>query len=94
MKNNLQKKPPTTWSTGTSLTASATESRPNWKHSQSVSVASAQSIAGVKKRAIHISDNTLCPRMGALCHWLSAHSGELTSARHQSVLCITGVGGE
>ena len=44
------------------------------KHSQSVSVASAQSIV-VKKRAIHINDNTLCPRTGILCHQLSVHSG-------------------
>ena len=62
MKNNLQKKPPMTWSTETSLTASTTELRPSRKRSQSVSVASAQSIAqsiaGVKKRAIHINDNT------------------------------------
>ena len=75
MKNNLQKKPPTTWSTESSLTASATESRPTQKRSQSVSVASAQSIAGVKKRAIHVNDNTLCPRTGALRHRLSVHSG-------------------
>ena len=75
MKNNLQKKPPTTWSTETSLTASATELRPSQKCSQSVSVASAQSIAGVKKREIDINDNTLCARTGALCHWLSVHSG-------------------
>ena len=74
MKNNLQKKPPTTWSTETSLTASPTESRPSQKCSQSVSVASAQSIAGVKKRAIHINDNTLCPMTGALRHRLSVHS--------------------
>ena len=39
MKNNLQKKPPTTCST-------ETESRPSQKHSQSVKVASAQSIVG------------------------------------------------
>ena len=75
MKNNLQKKPPTTWSTETSLTASVRESRPSQKCSQSVSVASAQSIVGVKKRAIHINDNTLCPRTGSLHHWLSVHSG-------------------
>ena len=68
MKNNPLKKPPTTWST-------ETESRPSWKHSQSVSVASAQSIVGVKKRAIHVNDNTLCPRTGSLCHRLSVHSG-------------------
>ena len=98
MKNNLLKKPPTTWSTETSLTASTTESRPSRKCSQSVSVASAQSIAGVKKRAIHVNDNTLCPGTGALCHRLSVHSGahmtHYLTARHQSVLCITGVGGE
>ena len=75
MKNNLQKKPPTTWSTETSLTASATESRPSRKCSQSVSVASAQSIVGMKKRANNVNDNTLCPRTGALRHRLSAHSG-------------------
>ena len=74
-KNNLQKKPPTTWSTETSLTASTTESRPSRKCSQSVSAASAQSITGVKKRAIHVNNNTLCPRMGSLHHRLSAHSG-------------------
>ena len=68
MKNNLQKKPPTTWSTETEL-------RPSRKCSQSVSVASAQSIVGVKNRAIHINDNTLCPRTGSLCHQLSVHSG-------------------
>ena len=68
MKNNLQKKPPTTWSM-------ETESRPSWKCSQSVSVASAQSIVGVKKRTIHINDNTLCPRTGSLRHRLSVHSG-------------------
>ena len=68
MKNNQQKKPPTTCST-------ETESRPSRKCSQSVSVASAQSIVGVKKRAIHVNDNTLCPRTGSLCHWLSVHSG-------------------
>ena len=68
MKNNLQKKPPTTWSM-------ETESRPSQKCSQSVSVASAQSIVGVKKRAIHINDNTLCPRTGLLHHRLSVHSG-------------------
>ena len=42
MKNNLQKKPPTSWSTETEL-------RPSQKRSQSVSVASAQSIVGVKE---------------------------------------------
>ena len=68
MKNNLQKKPPTTCST-------ETESRPSWKRSQSLSVASAQSIVGVKKRAIHINDNTLCPGTGSLRHRLSVHSG-------------------
>ena len=52
-----------------------TESRPSRKCSQSVSVASAQSIVGVKKRTIHINDNTLCPRLGSLRHWLSVHSG-------------------
>ena len=88
-----QKKPPTTWST-------ETESRPSRKCSQSVSVASAQSIVGVKKRAIHVNDNTLCPRTGSLHHRLSVHSGahntchDYLTARHQSVLCITGVGGE
>ena len=55
MKNNLQKKPPTTWSM-------ETESRPSWKCPQSVSVASAQSIVGVKKRAIHVNDNSLLPK--------------------------------
>ena len=68
MKNNQQKKPPTTCST-------ETESRPSRKRSQSVSVASAQSIGGVKKRAIHVNDNTLCPRTGSLRHRLSVHSG-------------------
>ena len=71
---NLQKKPPTTWSTETSLTTSATESRPSQKHSQSVSVASAESIVGVEKRVIHVNDNTLCPRTGGLHHRLSVHS--------------------
>ena len=68
MKSNLQKKPPTTWSMETEL-------RPSRKHSQSVSVASAQSIVGVKKRAIHINNNTLCPRTRSLRHRLSIHSG-------------------
>ena len=68
MENNLQKKPPTTWSM-------ETESRPSRKRSQSVSVLSAQSIVGVKKRAIHINNNTLCPSTGSLRHWLSVHSG-------------------
>ena len=75
MKNNLQKKPSMAWSTETSLTASVTESRPSRKRSQSVSVASAQSIVGVKKRGIHVNNNTLCPRMGSLRHQLSVHSG-------------------
>ena len=65
MKNNLQKKPPTTCSM-------ETESRPSRKRSQSVSVASAQSIVGV---AIHVNDNMLCPRTGSLRHRLSVHSG-------------------
>ena len=43
MKNKQQKKPPTTCST-------ETESRPSRKRSQSVSVASAQSIGGGVKR--------------------------------------------
>ena len=68
MKNNLQKKPPTSWSTETEL-------RPSRKRSQSVSAASAQSIVGVKKRAIHVNNNTLCPRTGSLRHRLSVHSG-------------------
>ena len=68
MENNLQKNLPTTWST-------ETESRPSLKRSHSVSVASAQSIVGVKKRAIHVNDNTLCPRTGSLHHRLSVHSG-------------------
>ena len=68
MKNNPQKKPPATW-------LMETESRPSRKRTQSASVVSAQSIVGVKKRAIHINDNTLCPRTGSLCHPLSVHSG-------------------
>ena len=44
MKNNLQKKPPTTWSTETEL-------RPSRKRSQSVSAASAQSIVEVKNKS-------------------------------------------
>ena len=55
MKNNLQKKPPTTWSM-------ETESRPSRKRSQSVSVASAQSIVGVKKRAIHVKQQYALPK--------------------------------
>ena len=53
MKNNQQKKPPTTCST-------ETESRPSRKRSQSVSVASAQSIGGGEK------ESNSCQRQYAL----------------------------